>query len=62
MNATAHTVITFITDREADVFQALRESGALNIYSGKVTINFHNGVPQNVIAEELKWKRKSTEL
>lgn len=55
MNSTANIVL--ITGDEADIFQAIKDSGALKIFSGKVTLNFHNGVLQNVVKEELMWKR-----
>lgn len=57
MNATANNVITFITDKEADIFQSLQESGALDIQYGKITLNFSGGFLQNIVKEEMKWRR-----
>lgn len=51
------TANIIITEKEADIFTALKESGALDITAGKVILNFHGGLLQNIVKEELKWKR-----
>lgn len=56
MNATA-SVIIYLTPEEADVFTALKQSNALHIKYGKVVMNFAGGVLQNVVKEEMLWKR-----
>ena len=51
------SIVIKITPNEADIFTAIKESGALNISWGKVTLNFANGVLQNVVKEEMVYKR-----
>jgi len=57
MNATANNVIIYLTPEEADVFTAIKQSNALNIRYGKVIMNFAGGVLQNVVKEEMVFKR-----
>lgn len=56
MNPTANIVIA-ITPEESIIFQKIKESGALQIGWGKVTLNFANGSIQNIVKEEIVWKR-----
>jgi hypothetical protein len=56
MNATANVII-YLTPEEADVFTALKQSNALEIKYGKVILNFAGGFLQNVVREEMLWKR-----
>lgn len=57
MNATANNVIIYLTPAEADVFTAIKQSNALQIRYGKVILNFAGGILQNVIKEEMVFKR-----
>lgn len=60
MNATATNLITYLTPREADIFQAIKESDALSIQYGKIVLNFMGGELQNVIKEEMVFKRSKS--
>lgn len=40
-----------------DLFITLQQKGIFEIKFGKCTLNFANGVLQNVIKEEVVWKR-----
>ena len=56
MNATANIII-YLNPAEADVFTAIKQSNALNIKYGKVILNFAGGVLQNVVKEEMVFRR-----
>lgn len=57
----------FIPDAEAkqflvfqqhyEVFAAMQEAGALSLGWGKVILNFARGELQNVVKEEVVWKK-----
>lgn len=57
MNATANNVIIYLTPAEADVFTALKQSNALSVKYGKIILNFAGGFLQNVVKEEMIFKR-----
>lgn len=57
MNATASTVILYLSPQEADVFTAIKQANALQIKYGKVILNFAGGVLQNIVKEEMVFKR-----
>ena len=57
MNATANTVILYLSPQEADVFTAIKQSNALEIKYGKVILNFAGGHLQNIVKEEMVFKR-----
>ena len=40
-----------------DEFQAMTLAGAFNIGYGKAILNFASGILQNVVIEEIKYKR-----
>ncbi len=56
MNPTANIII-YLSPAEADVFTAIKQSNALNIRYGKVILNFAGGILQNVVKEEMIFKR-----
>lgn len=56
MNATANIII-YLSPSEADVFTAIKQSNALQIKYGKVILNFAGGILQNVVKEEMVFKR-----
>lgn len=40
-----------------EIFVVLETTGALDIKYGKATINFAGGIAQNVVVEQIAWKR-----
>ncbi len=40
-----------------EIFRVLVDRGALNITTGKCTLNFHQGTLQNVVKEEMVFHR-----
>jgi len=40
-----------------EVFSAMQEADALSVGWGKVTLNFAHGMLQNVVKEEVAWRR-----
>jgi len=57
MGATGSNIIIYLTPAEADVFTAIKQSNALDIKYGKVVLNFAGGILQNVVKEEMVFKR-----
>lgn len=58
MNATANTtILLYLTPQEADILTALKQSNALEIQYGKVILNFAGGYLQNVVKEQMVYKR-----
>ena len=56
MNPTANIII-YLSPSEADVFTAIKQSNALEIQYGKVILNFAGGVLQNIVKEQMVYKR-----
>lgn len=50
-------VIIYLSPAEADVFTAIKQSNALEIKYGKVILNFAGGHLQNIVKEEMLYKR-----
>ncbi len=65
-----NTVTIILTDIEAEkwqkfqknyeLFEALNSKGVLDMEFGKTTINIAYGEVQNIVKEEVVWKRKLT--
>lgn len=46
-----------LTEKEIEIVLTMRKSGVFDIGYGKATLNFMNKDLQNVVIEEIKWKK-----
>lgn len=46
-----------LTPKEIELLEILRDSGVFEIGYGKAIINVAGNIIQNVVVEEVKWKR-----